>query len=112
MEVMEETRFGGLGWDLKDRQYLDSGVKEGFLGLGLRLGFTGKVLAIWDSAIGGRRVGTWEGGGATSLSIRVGGFITRTRDKKLFGKQKLKYYFVWGIVFWLNIILIREMVLF
>lgn len=42
-EVIDEMRFG-ICWDLKEDQYLDSGVCFGVLGLGLSLGFTGNVL--------------------------------------------------------------------
>lgn len=46
-EVMEEIRFWGVGWGLKDFQYLDSGVRffVEVWEVGLRFGLTGKV---WD----------------------------------------------------------------
>ncbi|KAM1475261.1 hypothetical protein ACFX2I_031184 [Malus domestica] len=52
---MEEMR-SGICLVLKEDQYLDSEVCLGVRGLGLCLGFTGKVLEIWCSAIDGVRV--------------------------------------------------------
>jgi hypothetical protein len=45
MEGMEEMRFE-IWWDLKEDQYLDSGVFDGVLALGFSFGFVGKVLEM------------------------------------------------------------------
>ena len=45
MEGMEEMRFE-IWWDLKEDQYLDSGLFDGVLALGFSFGFVGKVLEM------------------------------------------------------------------
>ena len=45
MEGMEEMRFE-IWWDLKEDQYLDSGVFDGVFGLDFSFGLVGKVLEM------------------------------------------------------------------
>lgn len=75
-EGTEKARLS-MGWVLKEDQYLDSGVFEGVLGLGLSFGFTGKVLETKGSSIDVMKLfwGSSSIFGRLMVSCCFGGFI-------------------------------------